>query len=179
MKNKYHNRLFSFFLISFTATTATMSAENIWTDSPVGQCYKSTNEYLLYSYGEKFSEDENLITYPFKLKPPSKHSDDVQFHWIADVTTGTNFTRVLFRVRPNIDACAILLVPLASSVEYGASKTLMPPFIRTTDTPPPGFKTTAVTYKFNSKGEYDPTVCTKSERNKKPKKIVCSQLKYD
>ena len=178
MKNNYHKLLISFSL-TFLAYANQLHAKQIdvWSESPVGKCYLSIDEYLILNFGVEYKNDENIkiISAPSANFNKRKHTE--QYLWTMDTTPSLNITRVLFKIEKNGKACAILYVPLSSYVSFKlSSQGNLPTLVTSKDSPPPDFSINKIIYKLNiSNGTYAPVSCIKVNPNGKDLKISCNR----
>ena len=158
-----------FFLLVIVATVAPaapVKTGGIWANSPVGKCYDSLEHYLLTTFGEGYKDDANI-------QVANAFEESEVYKWIRDVTPGVKITRVLFRVENDRRACAVLFVPLASTVREirGKDAGILLKAIIATDSPPPGFPESEVVFRLDGKKQiYRVDQCFKRPPGKKKKK---------
>lgn len=139
----------------------------IWAESPVGKCYPSIQKYLSITYGNNYKDDENIKVF-------NAFSQN-GYQWVSDVTSEINTTRVMFKVRRDGRACAILFAPYATSIyEVRGEKDLTLPskYVANT-TPSPGFPEIEIIYKLEEENTYSPQYCFKIFPSKIRKMVSC------
>jgi len=144
----------------------------VWANSPLGKCYGSLEHYLLATFGERYKDDENI-------QVVNAYEESETYKWVRDVTPGVNITSVMFRIEDDHRACAILFVPLASTVREirGKGTNILPEKIIATDSPPPGFPESEVVFQLDEKQKmYRPDQCFKQSPGKKKMKVRCASL---
>jgi hypothetical protein len=148
--------------------------QGIWSDSPVGRCFNSVQEFLVEKYGSDYASDENIKS--VALGKAKEASHDSIFLWVMDLTPGVNITRTLVMEKGG-RACAILYAPLSSDISLqNLPRGGLPKMIVTNDSPPPGFSRTRIYYKLNKNNNtYLPQSCYQVGPSRQKTKIPCSQ----
>lgn len=135
-----------------TLLLATTSLAGPWDGAPTGKCYKTLNDFLATSFGNEYTDDENI-------KVVEAKDLSTEYRWVLDLTPGTNITRTLIFLNGGSAACVVLVAPFSSSIKVTASTSGIPTSITTTDTPAPGHPTTEVEYLPNKSGFYEAKSC--------------------
>lgn len=118
------------------------------------ECYENIDTFLITTYGENYKEDENIdiksICYGVQ-----------NGYWVADKTSGTNYSRTLLIERPKKGVCLALSLPPVASVEAGVlGRSGLPNTFTSIDQAPPGFPSHEVKYLLNlKKYKYQPALC--------------------
>lgn len=145
-------------------------ADSVWEGSPVGRCFESVESYLKANFGKDYANDENIKGIPFNA--PKGQS----LHWVIDSTPGVNPSRTLLSQKDG-RVCAILFVPLSSSVTFDIStQGNFPDTATSLDTPPPGFDSNKIIYKLDERtGNYLPKTCLRVSAAGAEREIDCKQ----
>jgi hypothetical protein len=155
-------------------------AGSVWEGSPVGKCHSSLEEYLAQIFGQNYASDENIKTIPITShKNPTNRESYV---WAMDTTPTLNFSRTLLRINNSGGrTCAILYIPLASTVSFSLTPTgNLPDIAKSSDTPPPGFASTEIIFRLDRRsGTYAPRQCSKVLTSKQRQTIACDKIHTD
>lgn len=182
MKNKYRKLFAAFFYTTLTYANQLHAKKfDVWSESPVGKCYESLDEYLILNFGTEYKNDENIKIINLASLNFNKKKHIKKYFWVMDTTPELNVTRILFKIRKNGEACAILYVPLSSYVSLKLStQGNLPTLVTSKDSPPPGFLTNKIIYKLNIfNGTYAPVNCIKVNPKGKDIKISCDRAFQD
>jgi hypothetical protein len=178
MKNKFRKLLICAGYM--TVPVMSCAAQNLgaWSDSPVGKCFASVQDFMVQRYGADYASDENIKTTPMSHAGSNLMGriPVAAFVWVMDITPGTNITRTLLMGKRSRQTCAILYAPLSSDVSL---KRLtdggLPDVVVTNDTPPPGLNGNRIVYRLDRKSNtYSPQKCYRINPAKIALKTSCA-----
>jgi hypothetical protein len=90
------------------AGVAIGKTRTIWSDSLVGKCFSSIENYMVAAYGSDYRSDENIKTIPFRPSHDGK-GGKTELMWALDLTPQINIARTLVRIEPSGRACVSLM----------------------------------------------------------------------
>lgn len=116
-------------------------------------CYPNIPSYMLATYGPSYEADENLLV-------KQKRHGSVTFTMVADMTSGTNIVRTLFRKTDRGEYCIVLKTPPAAELKVATlDKAGVPLTFLTTDQAPGTQAANEIVYSLGKANTYTPTLC--------------------
>jgi len=116
-------------------------------------CYPDSDAYMVATYGKEFLDDENL-------RVSKTTFGKVKFSLVEDLTSGTNYSRVLLRAIGEKKVCVVLATPPVAQLEViKVNSTGVPEEFRAADQAPPGMASTEIKYRLAADMTYRAT-CT-------------------